>query len=153
MRDLRLEARKKDEELSKFTAMVLNKEDYITKLNTKIAGMGTRDLTKLNRKVVKKENKEVQTEERKSALIQCPRNDYGILDKLPSFDRSTREVKGKRKILNVSIRRGEHDKCFNCLDLEKKIKKIKSKIRKQISNLNQNKVSYHHNKLKVYLRQ
>ena len=49
--------------------------------------------------------------------------DYDILNKLPPMNNETgKSGKPQKKMLNINITRGQHDECFNCHDLKKKIK-------------------------------
>lgn len=134
MRDLRIAERKKEEELKKVKDILINKEDYIGKLSKKISELGTRELVAMNKKVTKKEHKGTQTDkEPQKRLIESP--GLGILDKLPAFDRKCDKIGGgTRKLLNINMTRGKQDRCFNCIDLEKKIKDEKNN-RKQLEEL------------------
>ena len=53
----------KDNQLPKLTEIIIDKEDFISKLSEKMSGLGTRDLMGLDKKVVKKEDRSTQTEE------------------------------------------------------------------------------------------
>ena len=113
--------KKADTENNKLTSLIIDKEDHISKLRTKISTLGTKDLDTLARKIVRKKDQAVQTdkvlEEDKYA------SNLTILDKLPPFNqRETGNGKPGKKFLNVNVVRGKHDECFNCHDLEKKIK-------------------------------
>ena len=126
-RRLRLENRKKEEETLKLAAVILDKENLITKMNQKMEGLGTRDLMTLNKRLVKKLDGSTQTElfVEKPSEPEIP--DFGILDKLPSFDKNRNKEMPKergKKILNVSIKRGVADPCFRCRDLEVKIRTL-----------------------------
>ena len=130
LRELRLKERQKDQGIKKITEILINKEDHIVKLSKKISELGTRDLLNLNKKVAKREDKITQTDPEK----ECKEDNlssYRILEKLPPIERSVKsEIGGGKKLLNVKITRGDHDRCFNCIELEKKNKEEKTKCSK-----------------------
>ena len=86
MRDTRLrerkqadEIKKQGDEMKKMLTSLVDKDDYIAKLNKKISELGTKDLLQLNQKMVKKANQAVQTEEEQWEDEQ--NTDKGILNK------------------------------------------------------------------------
>ena len=135
IRQLRLDERTKDAEISRVTSIVIAKEELLLKMNRKIAELGTRDLKKLDKKVVKKTDQTTQTEEREEKpKASVP--DYGILDKLPGFGskNSVEEKKGK-SLLNINIKRGVSDPCFRCRDLDvvvENMKKNNNKLKEEV---------------------
>ena len=139
LKESRLKVRNHVEKENKFLATLIDKDECIKKMNVKLSGLSTREMQNLKEKVKKKKiSQGVQTEyecEEESKLI----NSFSILDKLPSMKNKTHEtnasITGKR-FLNVNTVRGQHDRCFNCFDLEKKIKDLTKKntlMKKQIS--------------------
>ena len=129
MRELRMEVRKKDEDLTKAHRVVMDKENHIIRLNEKIANLGTRDLMSLHKNIKKKVSQGVQTDvctEKKNE------SDLRILDKLPTFAEAKESfTKRKPQFLNVNVSRGVHDRCFKCFDLEKKIRKLDKECNQQ----------------------
>ena len=108
-------------EMKKILTSLVDKDDYITKLNKKISQLRTKDLSQLSQKMVTMVNQSAQTEEEKWEDEQ--NSDRDILNKLPSMKRlgnSTIQQKGKQ-FLNVNVTRGVKDRCFNCFDLEHKV--------------------------------
>ena len=114
---------------------LLEKDDHIKRLNEKMSKLSTKDLQKLQKKVAKRISQYVQTDELKETT---PVSDsFSIWDKLPKMDRKTVREKNVKvgRFLNINTARGEKDRCFNCLDLEKKINELKrtcSQLKKEI---------------------
>ena len=82
----------KDNKVCKLTEILLDKEDFISKLSEKMSKLGTRDLMTLDKKVVKKENLSTQTEERKKL-----NSSLEILDKLPVMENQRDLIRNTKK--------------------------------------------------------
>ena len=137
LRESRLKIRDHIEKEKKLFATLLDKDESIRKMNAKLSELSTREMQNLKEKVKKKKiSQGVQTDcEEENKLV----NSFSILDKLPSMKNKTHETNASitgKKFLNINTARGQHDRCFNCFDLEKKIKDLTKKnalMKKQIS--------------------